>query len=147
MNLEQYIYYTNKDFLDYEFYSEGPKGRIKKIVHYQKINEHPLVYNLAFGDLNDLNGKIDDAINTNNGDSEKVLATVAATTVDFMNKYPNAYVYAAGSTLSRTRRYQMGILKIWNEIHHNFEVYGLLDESWHLFKAGVNFEAFLVKRK
>lgn len=147
MNLDQYTYYTNEDFLDYDFFSEGPKGRIKKIVHYQRINQQPAVYNLAFGDLNEVTGGIDDAINTNNGDSEKVLATVASTIVDFTNKYQNAYVYAAGSTLSRTRRYQMGILKIWNEIQHDFEVYGLLHENWHPFKAGVNFEAFLAKRK
>lgn len=36
------------------------------------------LYNLAFGDKNPLTGEIDDKIVTDNGDSEKVLATVVA---------------------------------------------------------------------
>ena len=36
MNLERYPYNNSNDFQDYEFYSAGPKGRIKKIVMLQK---------------------------------------------------------------------------------------------------------------
>ena len=65
MDLKKYNYFTNDDFLDYEFYSEGPKGRIKKVVNYQRINENPVVYNLAFGDFNKETGTIDDVVNSN----------------------------------------------------------------------------------
>ncbi len=147
MNLEKYTYFTNEDFLDYEFYSFGPKGKIRKVVHYEKINEDPIVYNLAFGDVNETTGKIDDAIQTNNDDRDIVLATVASTIIDFTAKYGNVYVYATGSTLSRTRLYQMGIVKIWTEIQNDFEIYGLFRGEWHAFRHGTNFEAFLVKRK
>ena len=31
MNLERYRYSNSNDFQDFEFYSDGPKGRIKKM--------------------------------------------------------------------------------------------------------------------
>jgi hypothetical protein len=34
------------------------------------------MYNLGFGDYNEITGLIDDKVITNNGDREKVLATV-----------------------------------------------------------------------
>jgi hypothetical protein len=147
MNLERYTYFTNEDFLDYEFHSVGPKGKIKKIVHYEKVNDDPVVYNLAFGDFNETTGKIDDAVQTNNDDRDMVLATVASTIIDFTAKNGNVYVYATGSTLSRTRLYQMGIAKILAEIHQDFEIYGLYRGEWHPFRVSINFEACLVKRK
>ena len=44
------------------------------------------VYNIAFGDKDNTTGNIDDTIISNNGDSEKVLATVAATVYAFIDK-------------------------------------------------------------
>ena len=34
MNLPRYEYSTNETFLDFEFYSEEPNGKVKKIVRY-----------------------------------------------------------------------------------------------------------------
>ena len=54
MNLDQYEYKSDESFLDYEFYSEGPKGRIKKIVHFQFMKIDPFsYYNLTFEDWNE----------------------------------------------------------------------------------------------
>jgi len=147
MNLKRYAYFTNEDFLDYEFYSEGPKGKIKKVVHYQKINENPVVYNLAFGDFNEETNTINDIINTNNDDRDIVLATVASTIIDFTDHYGDVYIYATGSTLARTRLYQMGISRIYIDIQNDFEVYGLLKGEWHRFIRPINYDAFLVKKK
>jgi hypothetical protein len=44
---------------------------------------------LAFGDKDIEAGDIDDKVISNNGDSEKVLATVVATVYAFIDKYPN----------------------------------------------------------
>jgi hypothetical protein len=77
-----------------------------------------------------------------------VLATVAATVIDFCNHYPNALICAEGSTFSRTRRYQMGINKYWQEIEPNFDVFGLIEnEGFIPFKPGKNYLAFVVRRK
>jgi len=52
-----------------------------------------------------------------------------------------------GSTPSRTRLYQMGIAKIWDQINLVFEIQGYVDYTWCPFQKGINFEAFLLKGK
>ncbi len=149
MNLDRYDYFNSNDYLDYEFYSEGPNGRIKKIVLYTKIpNTDPPVYNLAFGDSNPNTGELDDMAISNNKDRQIVLATVANTVIEFSDNYGHCYIYAKGSTPSRTRLYQMGITGLWKEITAVFDVYGLKENTWWKFTPNqVNYEAFLVKRK
>lgn len=66
MDLERYPSFASTDYQEYEFYSEGPKGKVKKIVRYQKISEKPIVYNLAFGDEDEVTGRINDTSGTNN---------------------------------------------------------------------------------
>ncbi len=69
----------------YEFTSEGPLGRIPKIVKYTKSNIEG-IYNLGFGDKLGDTDDFDDEIITNNQDSKQVLATVAATVYIFLDK-------------------------------------------------------------
>jgi hypothetical protein len=147
MNLPQYKYFISNDFQDYEFYSEGPKGRIKKVVMFDKMQDEPIVYNLAFGDEDVETGIVSDVTNTNNKDRDKVLATVANTINDFCDRYGNHYIYAKGSTPARTRLYQIGISDLLNEISVGFEVFGSKDGVIYKFEKNVNYEAFLVKRK
>lgn len=149
MNLERYHYFNSNDYRAYEFYSYGPKGRIKKLVLCTKVPDtEPPLYNLAFGDKHPETGNLDDEIVSNNQDRDKVLATVANTIVEFCNHYDNPYVYAEGRTPSRTRLYQMGIAGLWDEISADFEVFGLSGEHWHKFEPySINYEAFLLKRK
>lgn len=77
-DLERYPYINSNDFQDYEFYSDGPKGRIEKIVMFTKNpNSEPPIYNLAFGDQDPNSGKTDDVMVNNNEGRDIVLATVA----------------------------------------------------------------------
>lgn len=145
MQLPRYPYKTNAAFLDYEFISEGPKGNIKKVIRFTKIDK--TVFNLGFGDIDEETGEISDTVVTNNNDSRIVLATVAATVHDFTVNYPNSVVIAKGSTHSRTRLYRMGITNHWKEISADFEVYGLKDGDWELFAERRDYEAFLIHRK
>ncbi len=93
MNLERYNYFTSDDFKSYSFYSIGPKGRIKKTVVYSKIQEEPIIYNLAFGDEDSATGKIDDNVISNNDDRDMILATVAGTIYSFCERYGmNLYI-------------------------------------------------------
>ncbi|WP_448698271.1 DUF6934 family protein [Mucilaginibacter sp. AW1-3] len=146
MNLPHYKYKTT-DFQEYEFYSVGPKGIIKKIVRFQKIQEEPVIYNLAFGDQNEITGDINDAVTSNNEDRDIVLATVARTVIDFCDHYGDDFILAKGSTPVRTRLYQIGINKLITEIRSDFDVYGFTGELLHTFETNVNYDAFLVKRK
>ena len=81
------------DFQTFEFISVGTKGNITKVVRYTEIDIKG-VFNLGFGDKNLETGHISDLIISNNGDSQKVLSTVAATLKVFMNNYPEAIVIA-----------------------------------------------------
>jgi hypothetical protein len=61
MNLERYPYNNSNDFQDSEFYSDGPKGRLKKIIMFTKIPDSgPSIYNLGFGDQDPYTGETDD---------------------------------------------------------------------------------------
>lgn len=102
---------------------------------------------MAFGDWNEELGRIDDKVVTNNGDKQKVLATVAASVIHFMSRHPNACVFAIGSTPARTRLYQMGIRDHLMEITFKFSIKGFSQGGWEPFKPGRNYEAFLIMNK
>lgn len=107
MNLDRYAFTTERTHTSYEFISEGRNGSIRKGVNFQLINAKHEIHNLAFGDYNEA-GEIDDQSVSNNEDRDKVLATVAATVVDFSEHHPTATVIATGSTPARTRLLQDG---------------------------------------
>ena len=146
MKLPKYALASSESMMTFEFVSEGSKGLIHKLVRYQQTNLKDL-YNLAFGDKNLETGHIDDKIISNNGDSEKVLATVVATVYAFTDKYPNAWIYATGSTKARTRLYRMGISKFLKEVTNEFEILGELSDTWEEFEIGIEYDGFLVRRK
>ena len=146
MKQDKYQLKSSKSLTVFEFVSEGSKGKIKKIVQLSETNLKDF-YNLGFGDKNENSEEIDDTIITNNGDSQKVLATVAATVYAFTEKNPNAWIYATGSNKVRTRLYRIGITNYIKEIKKDFEIYGLKEDKWAEFKSGVEYAAFLVKRK
>jgi hypothetical protein len=148
VGLKHYTFSPSEDFLDFEFESNGRNGKIKKIVRYSPQNANGVTYfNLGFGDLNEDMGKIDDSAISDNQDAELVLATVAATVLEFTSHFSDAMVYAKGSTASRTRLYQIGISSNWTEIEPLLHVYGFINESWQPFKKNINYEAFLAMRK
>jgi len=109
--------------MTFEFTSEGPKGIIHKLVKFQPTNLKN-VYNLVFGDKDPFTGNIDDTVISNNKDSEKVLASVVSTVYAFTDKFPDAWIYAIGSTKSRTRLYRMGISKFFSEVQRRFWSFG-----------------------
>ena len=146
MKLEKYELKSGEQLEVFEFVSVGTKGKIPKLVQYTPTNYKDL-YNLGFGDKNIETGEIDDNIISNNGDSEKVLATVVATLYAFIDKHKEAMVYATGSSKSRTRLYRMGITKYLEEIKQDFEIYGEIESGWKEFQKDVEYEAFLVKLK
>lgn len=146
MLYERYELESDKTLMLFEFVSEGPKGKVHKVIQYSETNLKDF-YNLGFGDKDHDKGSINDTIITNNNDSQKVLATVASTAYAFTEKYPDAWIYATGSSKARTRLYRMGITNNLVEINKDFMVYGLKDNQWREFKKDVEYNAFLIKRK
>lgn len=147
MSEEQYAYLTNPNGLTFEFVSIGPNGHIKKAVRYTAKQSSNFIFNLGFGDLNEKTDELDDFKISNNGDREKVLATVAATVLEFTERFPHAFVYAKGSSPARTRLYQIAIMQNLKFIEEKLYVYGLKENTWHKFESDVNYEAFMVLRK
>ena len=148
MNLERYDFFAHPSGLDFDFVSEGPNGIIVKRVSFRLIIEDGITFfNLAFGDWNEQEQQIDDRIRSNNHDTKKVLATVAAIVIGFMEKFHEMSIYAKGSSNARTRLYQMGIVAHYQEIDKLLNIYGYLNNEWQQFKKGVNYEAFAVRRK
>lgn len=146
MNLPKYPLSSSERMTTFEFTSEGEKGLINKIVRFQPTNLKGL-YNLAFGDKDKLTGVIDDKVISNNGDSEKVLATVVATVYAFTDRYPDALIYVTGSTESRTRLYRIGIAKFIDKAIADFEILGEINDDWEVFQKDVEYQGFLIRRK
>lgn len=132
--------------MTFEFVSKGPQGIIYKTVQFQHTNLIN-VFNLSFGDKDIVSGEINDMVISDNGDSDKILATIAASVYIFTDMYPQALVYATGSTKSRTRLYRMGISKFLSAVEIDFEIFGELSHKWEQYRKNVDYEGFIVRRK
>ncbi|WP_342084152.1 DUF6934 family protein [Dyadobacter sp. OTU695] len=115
----------------FSFISEGEQGSIEKRVQFSPMRGN--VFNLAFGDWNELEGKIDDMVVTNNGDMEQVLATVIEITRFFLSENIKISVFLTGSTPARTRLYQMIINKNLDIIKADFDVAASRNGHWRSF--------------
>lgn len=146
MKVPKYELTTEKSLNVYEFLSEGPKGKIPKLI---KFSETTLkgFYNLAFGDKDVETGEIDDKVVSNNGDSEQVLATVVSAIFAFTDLNKEVWVYATGSTKARTRLYRIGVGKYLDEVENDFWIFGLLNGAWEKFEKEIDYTAFMVRRK
>jgi hypothetical protein len=146
MKLDRYELRASRSLTTFEFLSEGRKGQIIKLVQFQQMNL-PNLYNLAFGDKNPTTGELDDKVITDNGDAEKVLATVVAAIYAFADKHSDAWVYATGSTEARTRLYRMGINKYFDIVQEDFDIMGEHQSEWEWYEKGKDYQAFAAHRK
>ncbi len=90
MRIQKYPVIVGETSMVFEFVSEGINGNIHKLVIYSETHLHNF-YNLGFGDKNKATGQIDDNVITNNGDSEKVLATVASLYIHSQISFPTQW--------------------------------------------------------
>lgn len=131
----------------FEFISEGHKGNILKRIEFAPT-QWPTIYNLAFGDIKG-NGDLDDMAISNNGDRNKILATILKVVCAYTDVFPERWIFFEGSTAHRTRLYRMAITLHLEELSKMFEI--LADASgrgeFALFQKGLSVKAFLVKRK
>jgi hypothetical protein len=142
---ESYDIRRTRSSLRFEFHSDGPKGRIAKIVKFEKMKELPDAYNISFGDADD-KGEFDDLRVTNNGDTEKILISIGLIVREFFVKHPNSWVFLTGSTEARTRLYRMAISKNLKILNREVELIGIAGEDIAPFKKGVNYNAFMVRK-
>jgi len=135
----------NDDLSRFDFVSIGEKGVIKKRIEFRPSNTE-YVYQLGFGDVLP-NDEVSDIAVSDNGDRDKVLATVVRALTMFTNKYPDYWVHFEGSTDSRTRLYRMVITLRYKQLSSIFDIYGAQEGNVIPFKEGAHFTAFLFRKK
>lgn len=139
-------YVASGDLSVFEFTSVGIKGTINKRVAFIPT-ERQGVFNLAFGDV-DENDEIDDYKVTDNGDRNKILATVVIIVEEYTKRYPDRWIYFQGSTEERTRLYRMAVGLNVAELTLKFDIYGITETGDAVtFRKNMEVQAFLVKRK
>jgi hypothetical protein len=141
---------------NFEFYSHGEKQYLMG-VNYSYIGIEATtgkqVYNLGFGVLriNSETGleEIDDSVKTNNGDRDKILATVAFTALSFFDKHPDTIIYFEGSSPSRIRTYQMALNHHFETLKKDFLIRGYTEEDYlpEEFEKDKKYVAFLIEKK
>jgi hypothetical protein len=148
MNLEIYEYTISRDQHTYWFFSHGPKGRIKKCVEFKSASTNTRnMFNLGFGDWDERTQSLNDSTRSNNGDTDKVLATVAHVVLDFTGKFPNAEVFASG-TAGRIRLYRMNIARRFLPIYTFFNIFGVTaDNVIEPLTKNNDYVGFIVKRR
>ncbi|HVX28287.1 MAG TPA: hypothetical protein VHB70_18215 [Parafilimonas sp.] len=133
------------DLSIFDFISTGVKGSIPKRIEFIPT-EIPGFVNLAFGDI-DENGEIDDYSISDNGDRNKILATVAYAIDIYLNKYPERWIYFKGSTQERTRLYRMAVGLNFDELSQKYEIYAEQKDGIVPFQINREVLGLLVKRK
>jgi len=148
MNYEVYSgIKANDDFSVFKFISTGPKGKIQKSVAFMPT-ENPSIFDLGLADLIGEKAIPDDQVVSDNGDRNKVLATVAQITIMYTMAYPQRWVYFEGSTAARTRLYRIAIHLNLDELSSHFDIFGVLEDGQsERFEPGQHYQGFLVRRK
>lgn len=140
---------VSPDKLEFQFISEGPKGKIAKIIQFTQTMDDD-IYNLAFGNLT-CDGLIDDKTINDNKDRNKILATVAGAVYEFSGLYTDKYIFFCGSTPERTRMYRMALTINLEELNKDFLIYGVIRKpdtfESVLFEKGIDYFGFMIKRK
>jgi len=133
------------DFSLFEFFSKGKNGAILKRVTFTRT-EDGRIYNLAFGDVDETDD-LDDYVVTDNGDRNKVLATVAFIVEAYTRRFPDRWIIFRGSTQERLRLYRMAVGLHLEELSVLYEIWALGDAGIVEFCKNMKINAFLIRRK
>jgi hypothetical protein len=146
MKYEIYLNLTfTPDYSVIDFISIGKHGAIPKRIVFTET-ELQNVYNLAFGDI-DENGDIDDCRISDNGDRNKILATVVKVVDSYTQRYPYRWIIFSGSTKERTRLYRIAIGINLEELSKKYEIYAFVQDELKPFIKNMEINSFVIKRK
>ena len=152
MNSDKYLNIKNTpDYNAFTFTSIGRHGELIKVVSFDEMLSIDGTFNLSLGTIGS-DGIPDFETITNNGDRNKILATVAQIIIIFFEKYPGAKVYIIGSDNRRTMLYQRAINYGYEELKQNFIIYGdasTKDEAstFEIFDRAKTYSGFLIQRR
>lgn len=133
-----YQYQIENDALRYTFVSEGPRP-VTKLVVYAETDQP----NLLLADVG-ADGLPDYLSVSNNGDLERIMATVAQTLLAFFRHYPNATVAFSGNTPARIRLYQAVLAREIRAASTDFIILGLRKGLLELLQPNHTYDGFVV---
>jgi len=133
------------DLSSLDFISTGKQGEWLKRVWFVPSMTND-VYNLVFGNLI-TDDEVDDFSVNNNGDRNKILATIAKAIDNYTKQYPYRKIYIIGNTEARTRLYRMAIGLNLDELSLTFDIYADTENGLVPFCRNMKLNAFLVSRK
>ena len=130
------------DFKTFSFVSRGPKGELVKLVRLVKLQNLSDTYNLALGTVRGNN--VDYTETTDNGDRNRILATIFHIALTFSRVYPDQKIFIMGRNQATTRLYRGVINHLYVEIVREFLIQGgVYSEN----KEGYNFEEFISNKQ
>lgn len=128
----------------FEFESVGFK-RIRKTVVFGTTS-FPEFYSMGLADVQ-VDGSYDFEIESNNGDRDMILATVAQILLLFLNERPQAIVGFTGNTQARTRLYQIILARELWRASEQLVIKGLIGRKLEFFQANRTYEGFVISRR
>lgn len=131
--------------LHFDFESVGKKGTVLKRVTFIEFEFG--FFNMGLGDVDEVTGEVNYLSITDNGDRDKVLATVTQIVEDIFISYPEHTIYFKGTNASRTRLYQIAINHYLDELTPKFHILGELDDKMTRFTKNTNYKSFLILKK
>lgn len=145
MDLEFYPVYADADRLYFDFLSVSAEKTVRKAVFFTPLSEHK-VFNLALVDVRP-DGSVCDKTISNNGDLEKIMATVIHCVARFFEFYPQADIHIQANTPARNRLYRIIISKELSRIKKYYEIYGMTDSVAEPFEPGREYRLYTIKLK
>ncbi|GAB3800820.1 hypothetical protein GCM10028819_26880 [Spirosoma humi] len=139
-----YDFAVSEKAVRFDFVSVGVKI-IPKVIIFDFIYE-PNIFNLVLADILP-NGEIDIKTISDNGDRNKILATVAQAIVLFFDAHPDAWVLFTGSTPARTRLYRIAIHLELHTVVNQFNVYGISNGQLERFQPNRPYDRFAFSKK
>lgn len=136
-----YHFRIGANALQYTFVSEGPRP-VTKLVAYAETDE-PDLFNLSLADI-EADGIPNYLSVRNNGDLERIMATVAQTLLAFFRHHPTATVAFSGSTPARIRLYQAVLAREVRAASTDFIILGLRGEDLEPLQPNHTYDGFVI---
>jgi hypothetical protein len=133
------------DAFRFEFKSISSEKVIQKAILFQETNLTNY-YNLTLADIL-ADGSIDVLSKSNNGDLDKILATVIQTILAFLVFYPIKKIVFTVSTPSRTRLYQIVLSKEFDKVKERLDIMGITDDKLEHFQRNQSYIGFVISKK
>lgn len=133
------------DLSVFQFISEGPWGRITKQIHFTLLCK-PGVYMLQLGDLM-ADGEFNRSVISNNGDWDRVLATVIQAMEVYTERYPGRSIRIWSLSMERSRLFRIAIGSNRRQLSTRFTIQPMLGGGFLFFRKNKNRVRFELSRQ